>query len=463
MTDESQISEREREILQLVATGATNQQIAQQLNISVNTVKVHLRNIFGKIGVVSRTEATLYAVRSGLVTVERASSATAIADEPEELAAEPAPLASAGLPPAPVEPPPSTPIAVAPPAPAPPRQPANTLVIGLAAVALLAVGTLIVTLLMRPAPPAPAAQTPATPELPAESERWRDLASLPTPLTGFALAATSFDGASYLYAIGGEGPDTISGDVLRYDVAGDTWVRFSPKPTPVADVQAAVVAGRVYVPGGRTPDGQISAVLESYDPQRDSWSTLAPLPAPRSRYGLTAVEGKLYLLGGWDGSTYAADVWQYSPDTNNWAALTPMSSPRADMGTVAFDGQIYLIGGENASGPVARHERYNPAEEGQDNPWTIRAPLPAPRSRMAATVVSDRIFLLGGNGDTISYDVSRDQWQPTPPTPLDPSLSGLRAQSFGTRLYIVGGQSADGPRANAYEYLALFTVMVPIS
>lgn len=96
MTDESQISEREREILRLVATGATNQQIASQLNISINTVKVHLRNIFGKIGVVSRTEATLYAVRSGLVTVERATSATAVADEPEE----PAPLEALDPPPA---------------------------------------------------------------------------------------------------------------------------------------------------------------------------------------------------------------------------------------------------------------------------------------------------------------------------------------------------------------------------
>ena len=67
-----QLSEREQAILRLVATGLSNQQIANQLGISVNTVKVHLRNVFGKIGAASRTEATLYAVRTGLVEVERA-------------------------------------------------------------------------------------------------------------------------------------------------------------------------------------------------------------------------------------------------------------------------------------------------------------------------------------------------------------------------------------------------------
>src|SRR5689334_17822587 len=88
MTTESQISEREREILRLVATGATNQQIAYQLNISINTVKVHLRNIFGKIGVASRTEATVFAVRSGLVQLSEAADVTptAVAEPiPEEI------------------------------------------------------------------------------------------------------------------------------------------------------------------------------------------------------------------------------------------------------------------------------------------------------------------------------------------------------------------------------------------
>ena len=68
MANETELSERELEILRLVATGASNKEIAAKLFISPNTVKVHLSNIFSKINVVSRTEATLYAIHNGLVS-----------------------------------------------------------------------------------------------------------------------------------------------------------------------------------------------------------------------------------------------------------------------------------------------------------------------------------------------------------------------------------------------------------
>lgn len=59
------LSEREREVLVLLAQGLSNKEIAQRLYLSVRTVEGHLANIYGKLGVHSRTEAALYAVRQG--------------------------------------------------------------------------------------------------------------------------------------------------------------------------------------------------------------------------------------------------------------------------------------------------------------------------------------------------------------------------------------------------------------
>lgn len=62
------LTERELEVLQLVAMGKTNKEIGQALFISDRTVQAHLSNIFSKLGVVSRTEAAMYAVRKGWIT-----------------------------------------------------------------------------------------------------------------------------------------------------------------------------------------------------------------------------------------------------------------------------------------------------------------------------------------------------------------------------------------------------------
>jgi LuxR family maltose regulon positive regulatory protein len=51
------LTERELEVLQLVAEGLTNPEIASRLYLSLNTVKVHTRNIYGKLGAHSRTQA----------------------------------------------------------------------------------------------------------------------------------------------------------------------------------------------------------------------------------------------------------------------------------------------------------------------------------------------------------------------------------------------------------------------
>lgn len=62
-----ELSEREREILALIAQGASNRQIAQQLYLSENTVRTHLAHILEKLGLENRVQAAAYALRHGLV------------------------------------------------------------------------------------------------------------------------------------------------------------------------------------------------------------------------------------------------------------------------------------------------------------------------------------------------------------------------------------------------------------
>lgn len=64
------LTKRETEVLKLIAFGKANKQIANELFISEKTVKSHVHAILGKLGVSSRTQAALFAARSGLVAVE---------------------------------------------------------------------------------------------------------------------------------------------------------------------------------------------------------------------------------------------------------------------------------------------------------------------------------------------------------------------------------------------------------
>jgi LuxR family maltose regulon positive regulatory protein len=61
------LTERELEVLELIADGLTNQEIASRLFLSLNTVKVHTRNIYGKLGVNHRTQAVARAQHLGLL------------------------------------------------------------------------------------------------------------------------------------------------------------------------------------------------------------------------------------------------------------------------------------------------------------------------------------------------------------------------------------------------------------
>jgi len=64
------LTEREAEVLRLVAQGLSNQDVAKKLNISDPTVRTHVSNILGKLHLATRIQAALYALREGLVSLD---------------------------------------------------------------------------------------------------------------------------------------------------------------------------------------------------------------------------------------------------------------------------------------------------------------------------------------------------------------------------------------------------------
>lgn len=74
------LSAREREVLQLVAEGYTNQGIANELFLSVKTVESHKAKIMSKLGIRSRAELVLHANRAGLIRIEESGAASTLSE-----------------------------------------------------------------------------------------------------------------------------------------------------------------------------------------------------------------------------------------------------------------------------------------------------------------------------------------------------------------------------------------------
>ena len=468
MSDQNEtLSERELEILKLVATGAPNKEIAQQLVISPNTVKVHLRNIFTKIGVSSRTEATLYAIQTGLISplvnsdVEGGESLPApngqAADGSESLSI---PVLGAGVSAGSV---PNQPDA----RPDPARRflsnplERNT-VLFLLALLLVMGSVLIYTRLINPSN----ASSSISPIIAGgSSSRWTVKSPMPIALKGMAVA----DYDSHFFVIGGESAKGVSSAILEYEADNDTWSALADKPTPVSEVKAAVIGEKIYVPGGQLADGSATDILEVFNPRVNSWETKASLPEKLSGYALVSFEGQLYLFGGHNGSHYSAQVYRYDPQSDQWQKEAPMKLARAYMGATEVNGRIYLLGGYNGKTALNLNDVFLPArQETGKSAWESLSPLPEGRYGMGVTNLAGFIFILGGtrsqNGAAslkdLQYFSQSDQWAEIDAPPQAVGAFPAIVPS-GIYIHIFGGETAAGITTTHEAYQAIYTLTLP--
>lgn len=429
------LSERELEIMRLVATGATNRQIAYELNISINTVKVHLRNVFDKLSVQSRTEATMALVRAGLV---KAGDGRPVSEAGPGQEGATADSGQTG-------------------------QRAWNLGVALAGsvVMLIIVGAVLWTRLGADQAQ-PVAQPTVTPP-----PRWQAGLDIPSPQTG--LGAVAYQGR--IYALAGYTATSSTEPGSRREVTGRSmvmnpetgqWSALPDKPTAVGDVQAAVLEGRIFVPGGEVADGTITSTVEAFDPDTESWTHTPDLPAPRSRYALASLEGKLLLFGGWDGKWFQSSVLVYDAGAGQWSELTALPAPRADMAVAVIEDTVYLIGGTAGQQPLSTTNAYHVYAEGNgDGPWETVEPLPEPRAGAAAAAIARSIYLIGGgeNLPPVRYDLARRAWD-TIDSPDAGPWYGMGVTTVGNKLYVIGGRTTR-PLSGTWEYTALYLYFLP--
>jgi DNA-binding CsgD family transcriptional regulator len=248
----SELSERELQILLLVAQGLSNRQIAGQLDISDNTVKVHVRNIFVKINVASRTEASLYAVRHGLLLVENQPVA-------------PTPI---------VEPPP--PLMVPVDTMRPVLVPRWGWLLAAGIVVLIAGGGLVWWTTQPPVAPVIRQQSSAP-------TRWARLPALPNPQPEQQLVVY----AGQLYAFTGN----HGAQWLQFDGVTRTWIVLTDLPFVVpAGAKVWADGAGLWVVGSDDGRG-----VWRWDGQK--WQVQPAIPATLEVAAVVRVDGALLVLG----------------------------------------------------------------------------------------------------------------------------------------------------------------------
>ncbi len=397
----SELSERELQILLLVAQGLSNRQIAGQLDISDNTVKVHVRNIFVKINVASRTEASLYAVRHGLLIVENQPVA-------------PAPI---------VEPPP--PLVVPADTVRPVLVPRWGWLVVAGVVVVIGGGGLVWW----------ATQTPVTPVIRQQSSaptRWARLPALPNPQPDQQFAVY----AGQLYAFTGN----HGSQWLQFDDATRTWITLADLPFVMPNSAKVWADGAgLWVVG--SDDGRGVWRWDS-----EKWQVQPMLPAGVTVAGVVRVDGALLVLGQLTTTAENVSAWTLAPQAQSWQSGVDFAHALVNVELVVLEGVVYLFGD---GAHVWRLDW-------QGQRWVADRDLPFVWSRGAVTTVLGSILVIDATTPALWAYVPGQGVVSKQIVPTQIAL-GRQVVTWQAQLIM---PNLDGTVINAYQ--AVYQTFVPV-
>lgn len=439
------LSEREMEVARLLATGASNAEIARDLVISPHTVKVHLRNIFEKLQVNSRTEASMVLVQRGWIIVPGAVVETTAEPAPPPLP-EPAPL---------------------------PHTPAQLPIWQRAYLA----GALMLCVLLLLAPYVGALMTDATdlltnadqprsiPPAAQLEPRWQVRTPLPQPLGRHALV----DFTGRLVRLGGETTDGAAVDAVQFfDEQSNRWVALAPLPTPLANLAATPLGTTLYVAGGSHQGATAADVsvlsdqLLRYEESFNTWVVANKLPYAVAGAALVADETALYLIGGWDGQNMRDEIWRYAPGAQSgWELVGHLTKGRAFLGAAAVHNALYIAGGYDGVREITLLERFTPAT-GEIHEL---APMATPRGGLSLVYDGVTLYAIGGGWtqpmtSLERYDMAGNAWSNFP-SPLQDEWRNLAAAGRDGRIYMTGGWAGDYLDIHL-EFQSSFRALLPV-
>ena len=175
------------------------------------------------------------------------------------------------------------------------------------------------------------------------------------PMPSFQNETVAFVLGDLIHIVSGRAPKAAAnlawsdhGDIALhqvFDARSGQWTMARPCPLARNSATGAVIAGMLYLAGGRRVGEGNSAQLDRYDPKSDRWETMRPMPRGAGGLAGAAMGGKLYMFGGEGGPGVIRNCWSYDPKTDAWSPEPDMRTPRHGLAGVALGERIYAIGG----------------------------------------------------------------------------------------------------------------------